>query len=74
MACVILERTSVLSHHLRQYCSEVFEACNGTKLLPFYIDLHQNAIGAVCHQFLPLSTDFHPIPCADLVETFDYGF
>ena len=30
-------------------CSEVFEACYGTKTLPFYLDLPLDAVGAVCH-------------------------
>ena len=34
-------------------CSEVLnKACYGTQLLPFYLDLHLDGIGAVCHQLV----------------------
>ena len=37
--------------------------------LSFHFDLPLDAISAVCHQFGLLSTDLHPMLCADFFET-----
>ena len=56
---------------IRNNCSRVLEACYRTQLLPFYLYLSLDAIGAVCHQFgLQFGTDLHLIHCAGFVETF----
>ena len=57
MACVILKRTSGLVP------SSETTALRYLKLLAFYLNLPQDAIGAVCHQFGLLSTGLHLIPC-----------
>ena len=39
VACAILERIPGFGPSPEKNCFEVLEACNGTRLLPFHIDL-----------------------------------
>ena len=57
------------NHHISKNCSKVFEVCNCSKFLSFYLDLPFDAIGTVCHQFGFLSTYLQFIPCADFLDT-----
>ena len=65
VACAILKRTSGLEP------SSETTAVRYLKLLAFYLNLPQDAIGAVCHQFGRHSTYLHLIPCAGFVQTFN---
>ena len=42
-------------------CSKVLEACYSAQLMPFYLYLSLDVIGAVCDQFRLLPTDLHLI-------------
>ena len=42
----------------------------GIQILPFYLNLPQDAIGTVCHQSGLLSSDLHLIPCTGFIGEF----
>ena len=50
-----LRESLVWSHHLKQ----LLQGTWSTQLLPLYLYLSLDAIGAVCHQFGLLGTDIH---------------
>ena len=66
VACAILERTSGVGLSFETTASST---CYSAQLLPFYLYLFLDVIGAICHKF-GLGTDCHLIPCAGFVETF----
>ena len=68
MTCAIFERISRLDPPSGTI---VLETCYSTQLLPCYLDLSLDAIGAVCHWFGVLCTDHHLIFWSGFVEAFE---
>ena len=69
VACAIIERTSGLEPSSETTTPRYLEL-----LLPFYLYLSRDAIGAVCHHFGLLRTDLHLIPCAVFFEIYSFCF